>query len=217
MNPRTVNEGLSRAMIATSGADDGRDYIGLSGISKCSLVLYREYTTGKRPHDESGHRNCKRGYALEGIVKDLLISQKMLKVADGYPIRRGKDFLTGYEREIVVPFDARVKGHTDGEFVDGDLLEIKSMPQSKLDAITQQNRIPAAAYWQVQAYMHFGGYRAAQVVALASDTFEHRVFLIAKNEIIIRQIESKLHMLLDAIDQKVQPPCECGRCFNGRK
>jgi hypothetical protein len=220
MQPAMVNQLVAKAIRQTSGLEAQRAHLGMSQIARCSRQLYFDFVAGRTHLSDRAHQTCKRGYLIEGEFKTMLAAMGILRVAHGFPVLDSETDaeMFGSEREIVAPFDSRFRGHTDGETVDGDLLEIKSMTQEKFELAVKLNRIEVAHYYQVQAYLRYGGYPYALVEYVSSGTFDHWAFRIALNPRVGDEIEAKAKRVLAAIDSRTPPRCECGKCAtNGHR
>lgn len=194
--------------VANSGAEDRR-YLGMSGISKCPLYLYRQMT-GTRVWTMQEHLNCYSGYLFERDVKSRLVRIGVMK----FSLTSQPPGNCGSERELIAEFDNRYRGHTDGETWEGDLVEIKSTVQPALDRIVMDSRLPSAHFSQVQTYMRHGGYERALVVYVARDTgalhVEHIRFIPSTAD----RLDEKAKRILAAVDAGTPPACTCGRCNN---
>lgn len=177
--------------ITHSGAER-RTYLGMSQIGHCQRKLYyimvqgREWTT-------QAHLYCHLGYLFEESILARL---------------RAIEPLLGPSREFS-DFGGRFAGHSDGEW-DGDLLEIKSTTSNLL--IDMNGRIPRNHFWQVQVYMFYGHYKQAQVIYVARDTGQLRVEAIRFHERTAELARLKAASILEAVDLRQPPECECGRC-----
>lgn len=214
MQPAQVNQLVAKAIRETSRLAAHRPYLGMSQIARCSRQLYFDFVEGRTHLSDRAHQNCKRGYLIEGEFKTMLAAMGVLRAVHTLPMFDSETPATlfGSEREIVALFDSRFRGHTDGETVDGDLLEIKSMTQEKFELAVKLNRIKVAHYYQVQAYLRYGGYSYALVEYVSSGTFDHAAFRIALNPRVGDEIEQKAKRVLSAIDAQNAPRCECGKC-----
>jgi hypothetical protein len=181
---------------ARSGFEPRRQYVGMSHIADCPRRLAEDMRKGQAADDER-HRMAFLGYSIEQIERDILMSTGIMRAAG---------------REIVAEFDERVRGHVDGETVDGDLIEIKSVSVLRFEKVLAEGRALRAHFEQVQAYMHFGGYRHAEIVYVCRDDFRHKVIHAAYNMGVGERLEAKARALLAALDANVKPKCECGRC-----
>lgn len=214
MQTAQINQLVAKAIRQTSGLEAQRAYLGMSQIARCSRQLYFEFVAGQTHLSDRAHQNCKRGYLIEGEFKTMFAAMGILHVPQAFPVLDNDTGAQRYgsEREIIAPFDSRFRGHTDGETCDGELLEIKSMSQEKFELARQLNRIDVAHYYQVQAYLRYGGYEHAIVEYVSSATFDHWAFRIALNPRVGAEIEAKAKRVLAAIDSHTPPRCECGKC-----
>jgi hypothetical protein len=187
---------IKQYMQDNSGLDQHRNYLGISKISECPRKVVNEYFHGIEP-SEQAYRMCFAGYEQEDSVKKMLL-----------PVLRNE----GAVHEVIAGFDSRLRGHTDGETVDGNLLEIKSVSTSKFNKVSQTKRVLQNHYQQIQLYMHFGGWKSAWVVYRCRETYEHIVIKVAYNQNIAMALEEKAKRILRYIDEGTTPPCECGNC-----
>lgn len=198
MHIMTEYDDLIRHTICeTSGLEGHRPYLGMSHISCCRRRLYREFLDGIQPTSKSFY-NAKRGYMFETEIKKWLIACGIMRPAT--------------ERELISSFDTRFRGHTDGETVDGALLEIKSISEEELFRMVQNRRVHPAKYTQCQAYMRYGKYSECVIVLVSTSTLSHLTVKIFRNDEAGRSIEQKAYDILKAIDARKEPPCECGKC-----
>jgi hypothetical protein len=187
-----------------SGFEPERKYLGMSGIGKCPLRLYRECLLGRRTEmGESTARRCYRGYLFEADAHTRLAAAQV--------------YLTGSEKEVVADFDNRFRGHTDGETPDSDLLEIKSINNEDFNLVMRSRRALPDHYDQVQMYLRYGGYKHAVMDYVDTETF--REFFLDVYPDASRQeiLEEKARSILAAIDGGPQPACTCGRCFQSKE
>ena len=220
MQPEELGKRLLNYTVANSGAEH-RAYLGMSAIGQCRLALYRAMVYG-RPWTTQQHLYCERGYAAEQRVLLKLAALDGLDITtlpvwpypafrtalDALIARRETSGLLGPAREYS-DMGGRFLGHTDGSW-DGDLLEIKSTTGYKLAQIN--GRIPDQNYWQVQTYLHYGRYRRALVVYLAVDTNQVKVVPVRYNENVAEMACLKAAEVLEAVDHRQPPGCDCGRC-----
>ncbi len=201
MNAIDIYDKLLQYTIAKSGAER-RAYLGMSRISDCPRVLYRELVAGgERDWSIAMHLNCYAGYLYERDIKERLGNLNL--------------YVPGSERELVANFDQRFRGHTDGAISDGRLLEIKSTVQSNLADIIARHRLPYRHYQQVQIYLHHGGFPGAVVVYVARDTGNLHVEEIRPHPSVADDLNAKARRILDALDSPIdhiEPACECHRC-----
>lgn len=177
-----------------SGAEF-RDYLGMSRIAECPRLLYDELLYG-RDWSTAAHLLCYQGYLHE---RDVLAR---LQAMNGHQLGPGRQFSD---------FGGRFRGHSDAEW-DGDLLEIKSTVSQDLDRIRENKHLSVRHFWQIQTYMHYGRYARALVVYVARDTGYLYVAQIRYLEHIAERARLKASVILEAIDHKEPPDCECGHC-----
>ena len=197
----TVNEiqnTLTQQIAANSGLDQHREYLGISKISGCPRAAYNEYFDGVGEISEATHRFCFAGYEQERSVLSLLQKSGIGCMDNGYG--------------VIAPFDDRLCGHIDGLTLDNDLLEIKSLTVDKFERIRKEMKASYKHFIQVQLYMRYGGWRQCFTVYRCRETYEHLVIPVMYNERQAEKAENKAKAILAAIDAKVPPACECGRC-----
>jgi hypothetical protein len=174
-----------------SGFEAHRPYIGMSHLSSCLRGQFFDYMNGLTATDHN-HLGAFAGYTFEGIEKQILFETGVIRIV---------------EREIVAPFDNLVRGHIDAETVDGDLCELKSVNARKFERVEAG---PLKEHIeQVQAYMHFGGYKQTLLVYVCRDTFENKVFTINYLTDVGEQLEWYAKVLVDAIHNNTPPACTC--------
>jgi hypothetical protein len=180
-----------------------RKYLGMCGIGKCALRLYRECLLGRRAEvSPQTARRCYRGYLFEDDA------HKRLAAAGVY--RRGS------EKEITAPWDARFRGHTDGETPDGDLLEIKSVNNDDYEMIMHNHRVLSDHYDQVQMYLLYGGYKHAVIAYIDTETFKEFFQDVYPDPERQNALEAKARSIIDALDGGPEPACTCRRCFQSK-
>lgn len=180
-----------------SNYDVRRDYLGMSGIGRCPRELYDKFLDPKPPTDEH-YRGCYLGYLWEDETKAILEGAKIYRPDS--------------ERELVAPFDSRFVGHTDGETTSGELLEIKSVTARNLDRVKADGRIKREHFYQVQTYMRYGNYRNALVTLVCRDPMEFHFVMVPAVSAVGEQMERKARAILQAIDARERPACECNYC-----
>ena len=173
--------------------NDRERYIGLSKIGECPLSNYRLYfmPNGVAYREENQLLKFYIGYASED---DIVLRLKGLG-----------DYRPG---EQISMFGGRVQGHTDGSF-EGRLVEIKSVA---LESWLPTDRLPHKVWWQVQAYLRYTSFRDAYVIYLARETGRVAVFEVAEDRELGRRIHNRVLALVRAIENRVPPVCECGKC-----
>lgn len=189
---QTINEYIEEH----SGFEEIREYLGMSQLSKCSRALYWDYKLGVQA-TEASHRMSYAGYEQEANLLILLVGAKIAK---------------HIKRELIAPFDNRLKGHIDTETKDGDLIELKSVSTEKFRKVLREDRPLLSHAVQVQMYMRYGEYERAFIVYRNRETYEHAVFTIKPDPIMQERYETKAINILRMIDKGIPPECECGRC-----
>jgi len=195
---------LAAALIANSGLEQHRRYIGMSGIGRCPCLLYRQYLDGRGDLTDQHHWNCWLGYLFEGGVVALL------------------DGIFGIERrplEIVAPFDDRFRGHIDYQTPAGDLVEIKSTSWRGFKSVIAHGG-KRAHRAQVQMYLRHGGFERGLLVYVARDVpwdeWNGLPLWVVEERPDDRWADSldrKARLILAHVDQGDGPPaCTCGRC-----
>ncbi len=180
-----------------SGLDQRRDYVGLSSIGLCPAKIYDQYQNGV-PTTDFHHRKSYQGYMYEREVKKILQAT-------------GR-FREGSEREITAPFDSRVKGHTDGEDLASDLIEIKRIHPKGFEEAVATGRVSRKIFWQMQGYIRYGHYRKCTIYLVNTEVFEFHSLILYPMKSIQEGIDDKLRLVLRAIDEGIPPACVCGRC-----
>lgn len=200
MNAVDVKHRITDEMLRHSRFEADRKYLGMSRISECPLKLYRECLNG-RAHEagEPAARRAYRGLLFEGDVRQRMITAGVYK-PDSH-------------REVIAPFDERFRGHTDGETLDGDLVEIKSCRDETYQQVRESRRPMPSHYDQVQLYMAYGGYKHAVLIYINTETFEHYILDCYPNRRTQEILIDKARLILQAIDTGEPPACTCGRCF----
>jgi len=196
MDIQGIQDSLVRYTVEHSGPQM-RDYLGMSRIADCPLALYREMM-GQRIIDVPTHLRFYAGYLWERDVKARLQAVGL--------------YAPGSERELIAGWDARFRGHTDGQ-IDGALLEIKSTHSGRLDYIRSTRRIPRAHFYQVQCYLRHGGLPGAVLVYVARDTGALWVHAVDPVQTVAENLDVKARRVLAAVDARTPPACECGRCL----
>lgn len=198
MDPHTIHQQITAHLHQHSGLDARREYVGMSSIGRCPRQLYFAFVEGRpRPGDEA-HRMCYAGYLFERDLKARLAATGI--------------YVPDSERELVAPFDARFRGHTDGATGDGELLELKSINDKGFERVAVSQRPKTEHALQVQTYLRYGPWTHALVVYVNRATFEHLVLRVAENTRVGLDMEQKAKRVLAAIDARQAPRCECGYC-----
>ena len=190
-------EELSEKISSSLHEWEGRDYLGMSQISRCPRWLYRNLMNGRRPPG---------GRALLAIHEGQMHQEDILE-----RLRIAKVQVDARGRELVAPFDERVRGHIVGE-IDGDVLLIKTLrDREAITSVMERGPRP----WdrdQMQMYMRYGGYRRGMVVYKERQSGDVWVCWVTYNEERGQRLEEKARMVLAAVDAGEPPECECGRC-----
>lgn len=191
MNPQLIQQTLLADVVA-HGGHEKRSYLGMSNIAAPEDELLAGLLNGSKVPDETGYQRLALGYEWEAIVRGRLLRAGLLK-ADS-------------QREIIAAFDARFKGHTDGEFISGELLEIKSTTDEALEALKAKGRCKYAHFAQVQMYLHHGGYDRAFVVYIARDTGRWWVAEVRYNRAECEKLNTKARAVLARFDETSSKP-----------
>ena len=197
MNASKLNSMLVNWTMNNSGIEY-RDYLGMSAIGDCRLKLYTRMIQGQR-FNLQDHLFCYEGYLAE---RDIIERLRSLDASALGPSQEFSDF------------GGRFQGHTDGSW-DGDLLEVKSV--AKTEWLPTTDRIAAKHYWQVQIYMMYGRYEETKMIYKARDTGQMRVVHIKRNHRVGEMARIKAQEILEAVDHRRPPECDCGRCINSNQ
>jgi hypothetical protein len=197
LTPREVETKIDQHLRLHSGLEPHRAYLGISQVARCPRLAYRSYLEGVDTGSDYAHRMCYAGYLYE---KDVLQRLREMRIA------------TLNRREVVAKVDDRLRGHIDGVTTWGDLLEIKSVTTSKFDLVSSQARALHEHNDQVQLYMRYGGYKFCWLIYVCRESFEHKVIRVRYDEAKGVALEQKALRILEAIDQRKMPKCECGYC-----
>jgi hypothetical protein len=188
--------------------DPPRQYLGMSGIGRCQRELYfslLDSHSGQAPsQDDRMQFYNMTGYALEAAVIQ----------------RLGVEQVTS---EIVAEFDPRFMGHTDHEFADGDLVEIKSMNWKRFSHALATHQPYDPHVCQCQAYMRHGGFPHAVLIYVPRDIphneWEHTdfelpflTFDVFTDRTMQNALDDKARKILRAFDSGIAPRCTCRWC-----
>lgn len=199
MNDLKIQSALLDYMIANSNLDQKRPYLGMSQIGRCARYQYNCLLNGIETNI-GAHKASFRGYYFEAILRDILIKKGIYKPDS--------------QREIIA-FDGRFKGHTDGETVDGHLLEFKSMSHSRFESVIHKG-LPQHIIDQMQCYMCVDSrYKLGFCVIIDTETFTTRVIPVSLDGNRAFLLLEKAHIILDCYDKRTPPDCECGHCMKG--
>lgn len=181
-----------------SGWEQHRPYLGMSAIADCPRVLYDRFMKGRAEPSDRDHLQCYVGYLFQADVIARLTKLELYR--------------PNSERELVADFDARFVGHTDGEFVTGQLCEIKSIGELGFDQVKESGRPKFSHSRQVTAYMRYGAYKQAIIIYVARESFRHLALKVNYNLQLADELEEKARFVLSAIDKGEPPACTCKRC-----
>lgn len=198
MIAKTVKLQLVEHLRTHSHFEQQRSYLGMSGIARCPRQQYFNFAQGLHVTD-ADHARSYVGYLFEADVRARLADLCIYKPDSA-------------ARELVAPFDDRFRGHIDGETMDDELLEIKSVNAMLFEKIEMSFRPKTEHVAQVQTYMRYGPWEHALIVYVDRDSFAHLVIHVAKQERIGEEMEQKAKKILAAIDRREPPACECNYC-----
>jgi len=150
-----------REHTAQTGGHETRHYLGMSQISRREEDLIRDMINGSPKPTLDDYQRLALGYETETNVRNRLLGAGLIKPEWNQNLHAEWSLHEG---------QYLFRGHTDGEWKDGSLLEIKSTLGVKLDQIEQSGKLPRPHFEQVQCYMHFGRYERAYVLYFARDT-----------------------------------------------
>jgi hypothetical protein len=203
MDALALKQRLCEALVAQSGLERHRSYLGMSGIGRCARELYWRYVDGLVDMDEQHHWQSWLGYLFEGGVVKLL--------DNGLVVRQPV--------EVVADFDHRFRGHVDFVTGDGDLVEIKSVDWAGFEGVRKYG--PKRAHRaQMQMYLRHGLWSWGFLVYVARDVpwrvwtgIPFWVFEVVPEPEWGKELDDKARMILGCVDDLAGPPtCECGRC-----
>lgn len=196
MKTKLYADQIASYMAERSNFDTHRKYLGMSKLADCPRKVFREFKDGVIPTEDI-YRMSYAGYEHE---KNILAMLQECGIA--MPV----------QRELIAPFDNRLRGHIDAETVDGFLCEIKSVSDKKYQGISSNKRMPYRNFAQVQVYMRYGGYERSLVVYRNRDTYQTILFDIPYNPNVADKLERKAKRILEAIDSGQLPECDCHTC-----
>lgn len=203
MNTTYLQDAIDQHLVQHSGLEAKRDYLGISAIGKCPRQVVREYLHGKTDITLQAHQMCYGGYLFEQDVMKRLIEIGIARV----PALEGEQ-----QTEVISALDPRLRGHVDGETVDGDLLEIKSLTRNKFEKVKSTHMALSEHFAQVQLYMKYGPWKKCWVIYVCRETLEHHVVKVTYLHTQAIKFEMKAQRLLAHIDSGILPECECRYC-----
>ena len=197
MKPGELRRAIEAWTVRNSGHDAERSYLGMSQIARCPAELYDDLVDGREAPGPGLCALFHEGYLHQYDVERCL----------------GDLGLFGPGRELVAEWDARFRGHTDGELLDEppELLEIKSVNAERFTWVREENRCFEEHYDQVQMYLLHGGYERGMV--LYKDRENGRVWPVPVRLDLkrARELVEKARAVLRAVDEGRRPRCTCGR------
>jgi len=198
MNADLITTRILDQIEKESGLELARTYLDISKIAGCPRAAVNEYNSGLTP-TPTGHRMAYAGYEQERSIARLLCNAGVFQEGSA-------------GREVVAPFDDRLRGHIDGLTINNELLEIKSLSIKKFEMLQAANLPLKNHVVQTQLYLRYGHWKKAFLIYRCRDTYEHAVMPITYNEDMAVRYERKAKQILQAIDDCVLPPCTCSHC-----
>jgi hypothetical protein len=197
MDAKGLQDYLIRWTVENSGHEDctKRNRLGLSSMAGCDQEVYDQARNG-RVMSEEEHLRTRLSFELQEAIVN----------------RLRKMGIYGEPEEINL-YGGTVMGHTDGTVHwrgETALLEIKTVAQTSHFPLP--GRLPGKVYLQVQAYMHYLGYRSAVVIYLSRATGEVGVYHVRYSQSTGKNLEDKVVRLREAWESGHRPDCTCGVC-----
>lgn len=189
MNPFEIEIAI-REYTAQNGGSEIRHYLGMSGIGGNETKLLNKMLNGSDAPTLEDAQRLALGYETENNVRARLEGAGLIRTQ--LSDRELHADWSLYQGEYLF------RGHTDGEWMDGSLLEIKSTIDAKIAKIEKDGVMPHFNYWQVQAYMHYGGYGQANVLYFARDTGRILVRRVLYDRGIGNAIDQKARRIINA-------------------
>jgi hypothetical protein len=197
MTPKDLRKGIE-VWTAEHADIDAREYIGMSQVGLCPVVMYRNVMNGPNGSKESQIR------AYEGTMH---VNEMVERLVQMGVARRLEDELTA--------FDGRLRGHPRLELcVDGEapaLVLIHSVDRARFDEVLQDGRALRKHYEAAQCYMLHGGWNQAAVIYKCREDGDVWVIMVQKNERVMEQVNGKVEAVLAALNVEEEPICMCGR------
>lgn len=160
--------------VAHSSHETNRDYIGLSHCSLQVDQIVEIYRNGFQSPSDKNHCKFYKGFQIEA---DLL---RRLHLVFGQLIRVGGE---------IAAFQGLVKGHPDF-FFDSFPGDCKTVPLD--EHMPEPGRLPRRVFFQLQAYMLYGGTKRALAIYESRENGLIRAFWVYKNERVQEQIHATL-------------------------
>ena len=189
-----------------------RDYLGMSGIAGCPYQQYLRLVDPPKPNDRM------RWYAWTGYTHEAAI----IELIEGAGIEGAKQG----EQDIIADFDDRFRGHID-YCVGRTVIDVKSVYYKKLVNVAYDGP-PFENVAQMQMYMAHGNFANGILIYVARDVPHweweamrydkarfgaFHVVDVPRDQVLIDKLNTKAKMILDGVDQRVPPRCDCGRCW----
>lgn len=194
MNKEQLIKSLEECVAKNSRYETKRNYLSMSRIGECPLILYKEYLQGTIPN-YANYSGAFLGYTFEDIIAKWLID---LKVID--PTTRNLELSA---------LEGKFKGHIDGSTNPKTLIEIKSVNKKKFDQIRQDTKVPTKNFLQAQTYMYHGKFEETTIFYVCRETMEFEIKRFNCIPIIGQRMTEKAQTILTAVSP---PDCECGFC-----
>lgn len=202
MNPLLLKAELLNFAVDRCGHESSRNYLGMSAIGKCTFLCYRMMTNGE---DNS-----------PSFVEKVKFHESRLGESELLKRLRTLGYLAESAKlDIYADFDMRFAGHLDGRLVDGDILDIKTVPDDvALKSIQDSMDIPRVHFFQMQAYMRHGDASAATLIYKSRASGMLFVYRLMRRDSVGEKIDQKAKIILAAVDGGQIPACDCGYCEN---
>lgn len=194
MNTQQIENIINQYIHEHSNFDEKRDYLGISQVAGCPRRAYNNYMNGMEVNEQT-FRMSFAGYDQEHSIRAMLGS-----------------WVGAENMEVIAPFDNRLRGHIDGRLDDGSLLEIKSVTVKKFEKVRETRRALNEHFNQCQLYMRYGNFPGAFIIYRCRETYEHLIIHVNYSKPTADKLEEKAKQILQAIDAKQPPACECGYC-----
>ena len=180
------------AYVRAHGGNETRSYLGMSQISRPETDLLTDMLDGSKPPTEAQTALFAIGYDMERLIREKLLANGLIKPEGARYLQAEWSLQNG-----VYLF----RGHTDGEWCDGSLLEIKSTTEEKLRVIEQTGQLPPSHFQQVQCYMHYGGYSHCNFFYQARDSGRVLVRRIPYSRGLAQKLTQKAQRVIYAYKQ----------------
>lgn len=176
-----------------------KDWLAMCNISQCPLKLYRDVVYGQRAPGPLARMMYHEVELHERDIKERLVKE-------GFALR---------QLGVVQAEDRRLRGEPDVAIANdrgpGLLLEVKAVSVSGFERVRWQGPMPDHED-QVQMYLRFGPWSSAWLIYKNRNTGGLWAFDIDEDEARGKRLEEKARRVLQAVDERRPPECECGRC-----